>query len=107
MDFRNNTKCVGSTEDFFTGQWFGSATQLSIYSDAAESAGLSFKLLESSPDHFVGELRATSGQLITVYFGKNPTARRPATISKRKGVNDPFSPKTKIRSITTSQIIAQ
>lgn len=70
MDFRNNTKCVGSTEDFFTGQWFGSATQLSIYSDAAESAGLSFKLLESSPDHFVGELRATSGQLITVYFGK-------------------------------------
>ncbi|WP_421893208.1 hypothetical protein [Marinoscillum sp.] len=70
MDFRNNTKCIESTEDFFTGQWFGTATQLSIYTDAAEDAGLSFKLLESSPDHFVGQLRVANGQLITVYFGK-------------------------------------
>ena len=70
MSYRNHTKCSASDPDFYTGEWFGTANQVTIYSDTEGDAGLSFKLVESDPAYFLGELRINGGDVLLVRFEK-------------------------------------
>ncbi|WP_421893211.1 hypothetical protein [Marinoscillum sp.] len=70
MSYRNHTKCSASDPDFYTGEWFGTANQVTIYSDTEGDAGLSFKLVESDHAYFLGELRVSGGDVLLVRFEK-------------------------------------